>query len=314
VRTVKYTYYVTGDASNITVKDEWTGQGDPPADYSYYYDLALSYTEDHKLWRALWDKWTIDGEGQPADYTKLAAREFYYDLGRQRYLDRDVDPDTWQLIGSGRWTDYQGEQPYADFTHSGGYQEVPTEQTSYFAGHAQQTVSTGDTAYRHGDLIGSTMLTTDDSGTAASAVSYTAFGEPITAGGVGVPPANFGTRYQYAGAHGYESGLLTLQGPNTELAPISLQHVGARWYQPDIGRFVQRDPIGLGGGANVYLYCSASPLVNADPAGLDPEGLIEVICPSVDTSTASAQIRGAQVKGAARTRSQRIRGGRIIRA
>jgi RHS repeat-associated protein len=270
VRTVKYTYYVTGDVSNITVKDNWTGVGSPPAEYSFYYDLALYYTEDHKLWRALWDKWQADGQGQPdpETYQRLSAREFYYDSGRQRYLDRDVDPDTWQLIGAGRWTDYAGQQPYADFTHTGLYQELPTEQTSYFAGHAQQTVSTGDTAYRHADLIGSTMLATDDCASAIATLAYTAFGEPITQGGVGVPPANFGTRYQYAGAHGYESGLLTLQGPNTALRAISVQHVGARWYDPSVGRFIQRDPVGFLGGVNCYVYCQLDPIDSVDPFGL----------------------------------------------
>ncbi len=269
MRTVKYTYYVTGDASNITIKDEWTGQGEAPAEYGYYYDLALYYTEHHKLWRALWDKWTLDGYGQPTDYTKLSAREFYYDSGRQRYLDRDVDPDTWQQIGAGRWTDYLGARPYADFTHSGGYPEDPTEQTACFGGHAQQTVSTADTAYRHADLIGSTMLTTDDSASGLATLSYTAFGEPIG------DASALGTRYQYGGGWGYESGLLTLQGPNTELPPTTLQHVGARWYDPALGRFIQRDGAGPAGGLNLYLYCDADPVAAIDPCGLWPWGVAE---------------------------------------
>ena len=76
-------------------------------------------------------------------------------------------------------------------------------------------------------------------------------------------------RYQAIrrGGYGYESDLLWLNGaPGT--APITLQHLGARWYQPEIGRFVQRDPIGIDGGINVYAYCSNNPLAAVDPEGL----------------------------------------------
>ncbi|MBL8878366.1 MAG: RHS repeat-associated core domain-containing protein [Phycisphaerales bacterium] len=75
-------------------------------------------------------------------------------------------------------------------------------------------------------------------------------------------------RYLYDGGHGYETGLLALAGANTSLAPITFQHVGERWYQPEIGRFVQRDPIGLGGGSNCYVYVRNNPAMHVDPAGL----------------------------------------------
>ena len=46
-------------------------------------------------------------------------------------------------------------------------------------------------------------------------------------------------------------------------------HVGYRWYDPATGRFLQRDPIGIRGGTNVYAY------VNNAPTGLvDPDGQI----------------------------------------
>ena len=95
-------------------------------------------------------------------------------------------------------------------------------------------------------------------------------------------PADLGTRYQYDGGWGYESGAwgpgpggqgavggpLALWGENTALPPVTLQHVGWRWYQPSIGRFVQRDPVGLAGGLNVYAYVRGNPLLRVDPRGL----------------------------------------------
>ncbi len=123
------------------------------------------------------------------------------------------------------------------------------------------------------------MMTTDEVGAVDQRVSYTAFGETVLSDGqggedVGGPlPAGLG-RYGYAGGWGYETGgfdaaagLLVLQGPNGDLPPVVLQHVGARWYDAGVGRFVQRDPIGVAGGLNPYLYCAGNPASHVDPTG-----------------------------------------------
>ena len=60
--------------------------------------------------------------------------------------------------------------------------------------------------------------------------------------------------YTYGGAWGYitdSSGLLQL---------------GARFHWPEVGRFVQRDPIG--DGMNWYAYVGNSPVSYVDPYGL----------------------------------------------
>ncbi len=63
--------------------------------------------------------------------------------------------------------------------------------------------------------------------------------------------------FQYKGQYGYYteggSGLIYCQN---------------RFYDPNIGRWLSRDPAGLDGGINVYEYCEGNPISFADPSGL----------------------------------------------
>lgn len=60
----------------------------------------------------------------------------------------------------------------------------------------------------------------------------------------------------------------------------NLHYNYSRDYDPNIGRYVESDPIGLAGGLNTYLYVAADPLFWIDPRGLNVYGSGGVICPN----------------------------------
>ncbi|MFO0973770.1 MAG: RHS repeat-associated core domain-containing protein [Phycisphaerae bacterium] len=135
------------------------------------------------------------------------------------------------------------------------------------------------------------MLTTDaqsgsSNGARMSRRYYTAFGERVAELGEGgqPPPAWAATTFGYCGAWGYqgsaewptESNFGGSSGGGSGGSPSSddfwesdlgVLHVGARWYWPETGRFLQRDPIGIAGGTNTYSYTAADPAERIDPDG-----------------------------------------------
>jgi RHS repeat-associated protein len=114
-------------------------------------------------------------------------------------------------------------------------------------------------------------MMTDEAGAVDHRLRFTAFGEPLPLSGYGDPPGDppqASTRYGFAGAWGYHHDALT----SGTSAPADLLHVGYRWYSPSIGRFIQRDPIGLPGGLNAYEYAGGVPTALVDPLGLTRMG------------------------------------------
>jgi RHS repeat-associated protein len=72
-----------------------------------------------------------------------------------------------------------------------------------------------------------------------------------------------------SGAVATPSGYTVLGFPGQTRTLADLYYNRYRDYDSSLGRYIQADPIGLGGGDNDYLYANANPLRYIDPQGLE---------------------------------------------
>jgi RHS repeat-associated protein len=115
-------------------------------------------------------------------------------------------------------------------------------------------VSQRDTASRQyylSDALGSVVGLTDDSGTPTATYKYDPFGNSRGETGAVSNP------WRFAGEH--------REAPGT-----GLYKVGARYYDPSLGRWAQADPVNQAGSlraGNPYAYVADDPVNITDPAG-----------------------------------------------
>lgn len=106
---------------------------------------------------------------------------------------------------------------------------------------------------RLADGLGSSMGFADSSGIMQTEYSYGVFGQNATTG----IQNNNGSQYT-----------------GRENDGTALQYNRARYYSPELQRFISEDPAGLNGGTNLYAYVNNSPTNFVDPQGLDVEVII----------------------------------------
>nr|EIU3181702.1 RHS repeat protein [Pseudomonas aeruginosa] len=131
---------------------------------------------------------------------------------------------------------------------------------------AQGKVGNPTLLYLHGDHLDTPRLATDASGQIAWQWQSDAFGrgEALSQGSTQV---NLRFSGQYYDA---ESGL---------------HYNYFRDYDPETGRYVESDPIGLEGGINTYGYVNANPINQTDWRGTVPDQICLAACITVGTVT-----------------------------
>jgi RHS repeat-associated protein len=103
----------------------------------------------------------------------------------------------------------------------------------------------------------SVVALVDESGDVAESYTYTAYGEVTVfdVNGNELDKSLLGNRYTFQGREiDYSTGLYNFR---------------ARWYDAETGHWLSKDPIGINGGLNQYVFCDNNPIMFIDPDGFD---------------------------------------------
>ncbi|MFX0199180.1 MAG: RHS repeat domain-containing protein [Candidatus Hodarchaeota archaeon] len=121
-------------------------------------------------------------------------------------------------------------------------------------------ISTSEMYYYHYDANGNVMqLVNASDGAIAAHYQYDAFGNIVYSTGslAGENPFRFSTKYTDT-----ETGLV---------------YYGYRYYSPDLGRWINRDPIGEQGGLNLYAFIGNNALNGNDYLGLLSPFIVQLV-------------------------------------
>jgi RHS repeat-associated protein len=193
---------------------------------------------------ALW--WSSDNHLDSLSLNGTKAR-FYYDAFG-RLVKRSA-------AGGVRYFWWDGENLYAEINGSGSMAKI-VEYLSAGMDNPRAIATADSTVYFAGiDGLGNVIGLESHTGGDGAAYAYDLWGNNS---GWENLPSGATNRARFKGAMWMGDA-----GPE-------LYYMRARWYEPQTGRFVSEDPIGLAGGMNLYVYAGNDPVNGWDPTGLYP--------------------------------------------
>jgi RHS repeat-associated protein len=225
---------------------------------SHTYDTADRLTDNSIAYNDFGDITTLpeaDTEGGPLTNTYYVDGQAAAQTQHEQTIGFNLDPAgrTRETVGTGKKTSdivshYAGpsnEPSWTTNTSSETTRNIPgiNGQLAAIQNNSESPVI--QLANLHGDLIGTAYL----SETATEMASKEDTSE------FGVPTTTLPAKYSWLGA---------IEIP-TEL-PSGVTTMGVRSYVPQIGRFLQPDPV-PGGSANAYSYTFQDPVNSTDPSG-----------------------------------------------
>lgn len=188
--------------------------------------------------------YTYDAQNRLLSAIKAPTTEtFKYD-GLNRQISRTVGAATTYNV-------YDGWDLIAEYSAG-----ATSPSTAYLSGAGGLVKSLTTDRYYYQDASGSTSHLASNTGALLEWYRYDLQGTPVfyNASNTQISASAYGVRHLFTGQQWY-----------SELGMYDLRN---RFYSPDIGRFLQGDPIGFNGDAtNLYRYCGNNPLKYSDPSG-----------------------------------------------
>ena len=188
--------------------------------------------------------WNAEGQLDSVQTATQGVKYFYDAAGRLVFKRVNNTATAFQL--------WDGGNPIADLN---GLATAKTTEYSYFPGldspHA--FIWNGRTWYPHRDAVGNVIVTNDSLGGPDRTYQYDDWGK-LSGGSDGFPFSG-ADRLRWKGAlwYGNEANLYYLRN---------------RWYDPETGRFLSENPLGVDGGMNLYSFAGSDPVNGSDPTGL----------------------------------------------
>ncbi len=193
--------------------------------------------------------WTAEGRLKSATYGSGPVQLYYDAAGRFVRFDAGGAPEFYYL--------WEGANLLAELDGTG---TAKKGEYSYYPGldHLHALIRSDSLFMAQTDGLGSVIALTDAGKNVRRTFTYDDWG----LGTGGVDNGNFGNqaRVRWKGAI------------RTGISGGDLYYMRNRWYEPQSGRFLSEDPIGLAGGLNHYVYAENDPVGGADPTGLCEPG------------------------------------------
>jgi RHS repeat-associated protein len=226
-----------------------------PTPVTYQYDANGNLTNDGL--RSL----SYDDENQLVNVTisGQAKSDFVYDgLGRRR-IARDYTWNSSWILTSEVHFIYDGKLVIQERDtnnnvvayYDRGLDLSGTLQGAGGIGGLLARTDIKGTVYYHSDALGNVTMLVDRYQTLEARYLYDPYGNIVGKWG-GYADVN---KYRFS---------------SKEFLPLSgLYYFGGRFYDPNLQRFINRDPLQELGGFNLYRFCANSPIDDIDPYGLD---------------------------------------------
>ncbi|MBP7892922.1 MAG: RHS repeat-associated core domain-containing protein [Firmicutes bacterium] len=181
-------------------------------------------------------------EGGTTIVTLHSGNDIVHEIMLRRAVDPPLEPpppETWIIIDDpvGPITMDPAPAPQGSGITVTSYLALNGK---YLAKIVRENANPAQTFFLHTDMVDSVRAITDSAGEVVARLEYEPFGLLTTS-----------TCPMAAGAHRFTG--------KPEDGATELYYFGARYYGPEVGRFISRDPVCYG--LNWYSYCSLSPAV-----------------------------------------------------